>query len=503
MLRALFCLNGPDEVNGPNVWLTRHLPLLRDFGIAPEVLYLSPYPESECCFRARLASAGVPYRSLRLNRFLEDNVEMIAEAVGEDPPDVFVPNYSVPAYFACRFIQEAGVVTVGTLHSDDPYYHDIVDYFVTGSAAWRLSAVVAVSDYLSSLVLNKTGGILPYLHAPYGAPIPLAQSKHQGPNFRLVYCGRLVEWQKRARRVATAMVAAARADKRVEGLIFGEGPEKNRLQDELDGDDCGNRVRLGGLIAPDKIQSMMLSAHAFVLLSDFEGLSIALMEAMACGLVPILSRMRSGASDLVINGVNGFIIDGDDVAAFVSVVRALADDAVLWQRMSRAARRTIEERGVTSEACAQNWARFLKDLACGPRHWKPLIVPTRETWCLPPRSERSNGIRSVDHRCALPKFRAALAVGRPVFLWGAGRAGAIFLEAVQDLVPSIAGFLDSDTAKHGSMLRGIPIYPPSNLEPLLQKSPRPFVMITSQFENEIEILLQSYGMLEDEDYLAS
>ena len=503
MLRARFCLNGPNEMNGPNVWLARHLTLLKEYGIAPEILYLSAYPEKECYFRTKLTAAGVPCQGLQLNRFLEDNMEMIAEQVNKDPPDFFIPNYSVPAYFASRFLKETGVYTIGTLHSDDPYYHDIIDLFVAGASEWRLSAVAGVSEYLNTIVSEKAGRFIPYLHAPYGAPIPRIQSNHRAQNFRLLYSGRLVEWQKRIQRVVTAMVAAAKADDGVEGLIYGEGPEEKRITRLLGNIDCGNRIRLGGLIAPDKIQSEMLSAHAFVLLSDFEGLSIALMEAMACGLVPILSRMRSGVLDLIYDGINGFIIDGDDEDAFVKVVCQLSKDRELWLRMSNAARRTIEEKGLTSVACAQNWATFLKRLACEPRHRKALCMPVREMWGLPPRSQRKNGIRSVDRRCSLPRFVAALENGRPVFLWGAGRAGEMFLESIQNLVSSIAGFVDSDTAKHGKKLGGIPIYSPLYLDTLLRKSNRPFVMITSQFESEIEIVLQSYGLQEDDDYLAA
>ncbi|WP_371821102.1 glycosyltransferase [Chloracidobacterium sp. D] len=43
----------------------------------------------------------------------------------------------------------------------------------------------------------------------------------------------------------------------------------------------------------------------FVLLSDYEGLPIALMEAMATGLVPICTAMRSGIGQLVVDGVTG------------------------------------------------------------------------------------------------------------------------------------------------------------------------------------------------------
>lgn len=500
MQSALFCLNGPNEVNGPNVWLTRHLPLLKDYRIDAKILYLSDEPEKECRFRKQLIRAGVPCRSLRLKHFLEDNIESIVEAVGADLPVFFMPNYSVPAYFASRFIRSNGVLTVGTLHSDDPYYHDIIDYFVTGPAKWRLSAVVGVSDYLTTLAGEKIDGLIPYLHAPYGAPIPTSASQTRGSTFRLVYCGRLVERQKRIRRVALAMVAAAQANARVEGVLYGDGPEAEWLRVKLTGNNCGHRVRLGGLIPPERIRSILGTAQAFVLLSDFEGLSIALMEAMACGLVPIVSHMRSGANDLIEDGVNGFLIDGDDVNAFASLISRLADEPDRWRQMSIAARKTIKDRDLTSTACARKWAGFLKDLNAMQQSRNPLNLPPRESWDLPLRSNRPHGTRSIERRCALPALRAALKAGRPVFLWGAGLAGERFVFSAGRISRRIAGFIDSDTSKFGNQLLTLRIFPPSHLENLILHEQRPYVLITSQFVDEIELSLQEYGLCEDEDY---
>ncbi|QUV81159.1 glycosyltransferase [Chloracidobacterium sp. D] len=60
-----------------------------------------------------------------------------------------------------------------------------------------------------------------------------------------------------------------------------------------------------GLVDNARIQALMAEHHMFVLLSDYEGLPIALMEAMATGLVPICTAMRSGIGQLVVDGVTG------------------------------------------------------------------------------------------------------------------------------------------------------------------------------------------------------
>lgn len=500
MIRAIFCLNGPNAVNGPNVWISRHLPLLAEKGIEPMALYLSWDLDTPCDYRRLLEKAGVTVVPLRLGRFIEDNAVAIAQIVSSLAPDVFVPNYSVAGYYAARFLREIGIITIGTLHSDDPYYHDIIDVFVASHNHWQLSGVTCVSEYLCSLVKERVNGTLPILHAPYGAPVPLTKARWSPDFFRVVYSGRLVESQKRIHRVINALGEAVQKSPKIEGILYGDGPERSHVEQSIT--NWNGRIRLGGLLDPIEMQKVLLEGQAFVLLSDFEGLSIALMEAMACGLVPIVTPMRSGVTDLIENGVTGIIVPPDDSHAFAEAVAELSSNTVLWKKISNAARQAIIERDFTIEKCADVWASFLNTLPACQKKYKSLSIPSYHKWDMPPRSSRSNGIRLEDRRTAWPKIKEAKEANRPLFLWGASNAGIAFYKMIEKNSFSVQGFIDSDYSKQGKLLHGVRIHTPEQLITFIHNTKRPFVIITSQFEDEISELLKKMGMQEEFDFVA-
>jgi colanic acid/amylovoran biosynthesis glycosyltransferase len=504
MLRILFCLNGPNAVNGPNVWLTRHLPLLAKKGVEPVVLYLNENPKIACRFRSVLEDAGIKTVPVTMNRYLEENIQAIVKAAGSLNPDVFVPNFSVPGYFAARFLRESGVLTVGTLHSDDSYYHDIIDLFVSGKSQWRLSGVVSVSEYLSTLVKRQIDGNLTFLHAPYGAPIPEKTARWMPDRFRMIYSGRFAVEQKRIYRVVAAMGAAIQKAPSAEGIFYGDGPERQKLNRTLK--EWNGRIRMGGLLASGEVQSALLEGQAFVLLSDFEGLSIALMEAMACGLVPIVTSTRSGVTDLIEDGVTGMIVPPDNPSAFAEAVKKLTSNPILWKKLSEAARRAVIERGFTTENCANRWVKYLDDLVMQHgRKRSPLLVPQIDKLDLPPQSSRPDGIRvrAEDRRIYWKKLLATKAAKRPLFLWGAGLAGEGALSTMEEIMIPVKGFIDSDPAKKEGLLQGIRIHSPNQFLRFLDREPRPFVLITSIFEKEISKALTAMSMKKGRDFLSS
>jgi hypothetical protein len=87
----------------------------------------------------------------------------------------------------------------------------------------------------------------------------------------------------------------------------------------------------------------MLKHHVFVLLSDYEGMPVALMEAMACGLVPVCLWEPSGVAELVQHDINGLVVH-DRGDGFVAAISRLANEAGLWERLSRRAQETIREK---------------------------------------------------------------------------------------------------------------------------------------------------------------
>lgn len=501
-MRTMFCLNGPDEMNGPNSWLLRHLPLMRDRGAMPEILYLSYEPERPCRNRDRLASLGFRVRSARLGRFTEETVQAIVAAVDGDLPDVFVPNYSVPAYFAARFLREAGVRTIGILHSDDPYYHDLFELFVAGPPAWRLSGVVAVSEYLASLVREHrdASALPPVAYAPCGTPLPRDTATAPNGTLTILYAGRLVEYQKRISRVAQRLCDAAEAVPTVRGVLYGRGEQETAVAAILARRRGGERVRLGGPLAPDQVLPAMLRGHVFTLLSDFEGLSIALLEAMAAGLVPIVPPLRSGASDVIVNGANGFVVDPDEPGMFVDAVRQLRSTPGLWGRMSARARATIRDGGFTSEACAERWVAFCRTLDAPDAPPHKAHVADVDTWDLPARATRVDGIAAHDRRTIDTQIRAAVQSGRPLYLWGAGTAGRRFLESRPGWRRHLHGIVDSDAARQGTDVEGLHVVAPDVLDP---RPVRPFVIITSMHHAAIVAALEQRRFTEGVDFVAA
>lgn len=110
----------------------------------------------------------------------------------------------------------------------------------------------------------------------------------------------------------------------------------------------------------DEILPELVKHHVFILLSDYEGISISLMEAMACGLVPICTRTKSGATEIIKHNENGLLVNNREEDFFNAVYR-LQNEKGLWERLSKSARKTIEN-GYTIDICTDRWADFLHSL---------------------------------------------------------------------------------------------------------------------------------------------
>ena len=97
-------------------------------------------------------------------------------------------------------------------------------------------------------------------------------------------------------------------------------------------------------------------------------------------------------------------------------------------------------------------------------------------------------------------MREVAAMGRPIFLWGAGKAGRDFLSQHPEWLVGIRAVVDSDARKHGAEIVGKRVVPPTVLTDL--RGQKPFVVIASQFEAEIGATLRGLGYTEDEDFVA-
>jgi len=96
-----------------------------------------------------------------------------------------------------------------------------------------------------------------------------------------------------------------------------------------------------------------------------EGLPRSIIEAMACGVAPIVTD-AGGSAELVENGVSGLVVPPGDAAALAAAIERLYHDNDLREQLGRAARRRIEQDFDLDRTVTQTLALYRELLAEGP-----------------------------------------------------------------------------------------------------------------------------------------
>lgn len=91
-------------------------------------------------------------------------------------------------------------------------------------------------------------------------------------------------------------------------LIAGDGEERKALENRISSMGLKETVRLLGNVDHNRLPQILNAADIFILTSVAEGVPIAILEAMACGL-PVVATNVGGIHEVVKPGVNGFLID--------------------------------------------------------------------------------------------------------------------------------------------------------------------------------------------------
>lgn len=141
-------------------------------------------------------------------------------------------------------------------------------------------------------------------------------------------------------------------------VIYGEGELRSELEKMVSDLGLEEVVSLPG--SSSRVWDNIVSARCFILSSDYEGMSNALIEAMCLGL-PVISTRVSGATDLIQDGVSGVLIDvRDDDALFDSTVRLLENSEYAGSLASQATK--VYDK-LALETIGREWARVMKEVS--------------------------------------------------------------------------------------------------------------------------------------------
>lgn len=272
------------------------------------------------------------------------------DAVERLGPDVVVPNYSDLAWAVAAQLRHRGVRTLGIMHSDDDAYRRMLRERPVWDGGVAVSAECAVQ--MGAIAGEVFESIPPVEQITYGVPVASAiePGRESGP-LRLVYVGRLVEHQKRVSRLIELAKHLREIGCAFELDVIGDGPSEDSLRAAIERERLGGCVRLRGRRTPDEVRELLGESDALVLVSDFEGTSVAMLEAMGRGVVPCVSRVASGVDEWVRDGENGLTAPVGDVCGLAEKIARLGRDRSMLERMRLAAWETVR-------ACASTGAMF-------------------------------------------------------------------------------------------------------------------------------------------------
>lgn len=118
----------------------------------------------------------------------------------------------------------------------------------------------------------------------------------------------------------------------VTGLIIGDGPDREALQNCIEQAGLSGRIRITGFI--QSMPDVYADLNASVLLTRYEGLANALLESSAAG-VPMVADDVCGNAEIVRHGENGYIIPPEDLAGGTALLRQLILDPALCEALGR------------------------------------------------------------------------------------------------------------------------------------------------------------------------
>ena len=211
-----------------------------------------------------------------------------------------------------------------------------VRHAIERAVATRFQHIVAVSDAIRHYI-PETIGIparrLSTIHnGIVGLPASTPAQRAPAP-LTFIAVGRL-DPIKNHRMMLNAFAELARQQPAAVLRIVGDGPCRAALQAQAAELGLQQRVLFDGF--RDDIPAVLAQADVFLMSSHYEGISIALLEAMRAGLPAVATRV-GGIPETVLDQQSGLLVADDDAAGFAQAMRTLAADAALRHRLGAAA----------------------------------------------------------------------------------------------------------------------------------------------------------------------
>jgi colanic acid/amylovoran biosynthesis glycosyltransferase len=147
--------------------------------------------------------------------------------------------------------------------------------------------------------------------------------------------------------------------------IVGDGPERQRVLFTVEDLGLKDDVHLHGRLPSEDVRRVLWNSDAFILASLSEGISNAVLEAMACGL-PVVATDTGGMREAIRDGVDGYLVPPRDPEALAKALQKLVHPQS--RRSLGKAARTRIERNFSLDVQTDRFAELYNSVLAG---WEP------------------------------------------------------------------------------------------------------------------------------------
>ncbi len=175
--------------------------------------------------------------------------------------------------------------------------------------------------------------------------------------FDLAFLGRLVPI-KQPSQLIQIIAQLKKSRPQISAIIIGDGPLLPELKHQAQNLGLGQNIEFTGHI--EKVEDLLKDAKIFLLTSRSESLSIALAEAMATGLVPVVPDVGD-LSNLVKNDYSGFTVEPNNTGDYTDKILALLEDPSLREKLSENAK-LLAEKNNSLQTVTSRWQTLLKGI---------------------------------------------------------------------------------------------------------------------------------------------
>jgi glycosyltransferase involved in cell wall biosynthesis len=228
------------------------------------------------------------------------------------------------------------IPVISIVHNDRDVFYEMARLLQD-----RVSTIVGVSERirtkLKAVVPLSRRSIVRYI--PYGVEsVALREPKTFDRPLQLVYLGRIQQEQKRIFDLVPFVTALNALGVNCVLNVIGDGGDVRELFDKLSLRPGTAQINFWGPVLHREAMQQLSTQDIYLLFSEFEGLPISLLEALTRGVVPVVSQISSGVSEILIDSVNAriFPIGRADLAA--KIVAELAQDRLQLFRLSQSAK---------------------------------------------------------------------------------------------------------------------------------------------------------------------